>query len=80
MAWFNIEPSFDDNEVLGLWIRCGTYASGHRTAGFVPASVVAVIGSDPAVVERAIAAGFLERVTNGFRVSGEYLPETVEVQ
>ncbi|MGW4897221.1 hypothetical protein ACWEQL_33935 [Kitasatospora sp. NPDC004240] len=53
MSWFAVGDSTDDhfktlaagNAALGLWVRCGAYASAHLTDGVIPGAVAAKNGT-----------------------------------
>ncbi|MFG2913945.1 hypothetical protein ACGF0D_13765 [Kitasatospora sp. NPDC048298] len=53
MPWFAVGDSTDDhpkiltagNAAVGLWVRCGAYASAHLTDGVIPGAVAARSGT-----------------------------------
>ncbi|AUY50488.1 hypothetical protein [Streptomyces sp. CB01881] len=64
MSWFAVGDSTDDhfktlsagNAALGLWVRCGAYASAHLTDGVIPGAVAAKNGT-ASQVRKLVAAG-----------------------
>ncbi|MCC9309294.1 hypothetical protein LN042_19755 [Kitasatospora sp. RB6PN24] len=64
MTWFAVSDSTDDhpktllagNAALGLWVRCGAYASAHLTDGLIPGPVAAKCGT-VAQIRKLVAAG-----------------------
>ncbi|MFJ8043846.1 hypothetical protein ACIRBX_25420 [Kitasatospora sp. NPDC096147] len=63
MAWFAVGDSTDDhrktlaagNAAMGLWVRCGAYASAHLTDGVIPGPVAAKLGT-PTQIRKLLAA------------------------
>lgn len=53
MPWFFVDDQLADNRkvrkagtaALGLWVRCGSWAAGNLTDGFVPADIAARYGT-----------------------------------
>ncbi|ROR42986.1 hypothetical protein [Kitasatospora cineracea] len=53
MTWFAVGDTTDDhpkilaagNAAVGLWVRCGAYASAHLTDGLIPAALAAKNGT-----------------------------------
>ncbi|MFE3109052.1 hypothetical protein ACFXKJ_19335 [Kitasatospora indigofera] len=64
MSWFAVGDSTDDhfktlaagNAALGLWVRCGAYASAHLTDGVIPGAVAAKNGT-ASQIRKLVAAG-----------------------
>lgn len=67
--WFKVDDSFwshpkviaAGNAAIGLWARCGSYASQHLTDGFIPAVIAKQLGS-AGLAAKLVAAGLWEPV------------------
>ncbi|MEY9937345.1 hypothetical protein [Streptacidiphilus sp. MAP5-3] len=59
MPWFAVDDSAHShpkllragNAAVGLWLRCGSYASQHLTDGIVPGAVAAMYGTAPQILK-----------------------------
>ena len=75
MTWFRLDDSFHShpkvlragNEAVGLYVRCGTYASDHTTDGFVERSIVLLYGTE-ALAARLVDAGLWHRTRGGWNI------------
>ncbi|MGX4733136.1 hypothetical protein [Kitasatospora griseola] len=64
MTWFAVGDTTDDhpkilaagNAAVGLWVRCGAYASAHLTDGLIPAALAAKNGTATQIA-KLLAAG-----------------------
>ncbi|MFJ6380106.1 hypothetical protein ACIQI7_08910 [Kitasatospora sp. NPDC092039] len=64
MPWFAVGDNTDDhpkilaagNAAVGLWVRCGAYASAHLTDGVIPAAVAAKNGT-VTQINKLVASG-----------------------
>lgn len=75
MPWFRLDDSFHShpkvlkagNEAVGLYVRCGTYASDHTTDGFVDRPIVLLYGTE-ALAARLVDAGLWHRTRGGWNI------------
>ncbi|WP_190824737.1 hypothetical protein [Saccharopolyspora pogona] len=66
--WFFVDDQLADNRkvrkagtaAIGLWVRCGAWAAGNLTDGFVPADIAARYGT-PRQAQKLVDAGLWER-------------------
>jgi hypothetical protein len=55
MTWFKLDDAFHShpkvlragNGAVGLYVRCGCYASSHLTNGFIPDAIATLYGTKP---------------------------------
>ena len=75
MPWFRLDDSFHShqkviqagNEAIGLYTRCGTYASQHLTDGFIAEHVALLYGSAE-LAETLVRARLWRRVRGGWQM------------
>jgi hypothetical protein len=88
VPWFRLDDSFHShhkviqagNEAVGLYVRCGTYASQHLTDGYIPEHVALLYGSAE-LAETLVRAKLWRRVRGGWQMPDylEYNPSKSEV-
>lgn len=85
MVWFKVSDEFDvhhkvlaaGDSAIGLWVRCGAYASRLLTDGFVPMAVALMYaGGEASKIDHLVSAGLWEMVDGGFQMHDftEYNP------
>jgi len=90
MTWFKIDDDFffhpkviaASNSAIGLFVRCGSWASNHLTDGFIPDKVIEMFGTD-ADITRLIDVGLLEETDgDGYLMPAflDYNPSADEVK
>jgi len=90
MTWFKIDDDFffhpkviaASNSAIGLFVRCGSWASNHLTDGFIPDKVIEMFGSD-ADITRLVNVGLLEETDgDGYLMPAflDYNPSADEVK
>jgi len=90
MTWFKIDDDFffhpkviaASNSAIGLFVRCGSWASNHLTDGFIPDKVIEMFGSD-ADITRLVDVGLLEETDgDGYLMPAflDYNPSADEVK
>lgn len=55
------------NAAMGVWVRCGSWASGQKTDGLIPFEIARSVGK-PAEVAALIKAGFWEETSTGYQM------------
>jgi len=90
MTWFKIDDDFffhpkviaAGNSAIGLFVRCGSWASNHLTDGFIPHKVIEMFGSEPDIT-RLVDVGLLEETDgDGYLMPAflDYNPSADEVK
>ena len=90
MTWFKIDDDFfmhpkviaAGNSAIGLFVRCGSWASNHLTDGFIPDKVIEMFGND-ADITRLVEVGLLEETDgDGYLMPAflDYNPSADEVK
>lgn len=89
MTWFKLDDGFHchpkvleaGNEVIGLYVRCGSWASQQLTDGFVPTSIALLYGSCE-LTEVLVAVNLWTRVSGGWQMHDylTYNPSKQQVQ
>ena len=89
MPWFRIDDTFADhpkvtnagNAAVGLWVRCGTYASRFLTDGQVPDAVARGYGSRKDI-ERLVLARLWVPTDDGYAMPDflDYNPSAEQVK
>jgi len=90
MTWFKIDDDFffhpkviaAGNSAIGLFVRCGSWASNHLTDGFIPDKVIEMFSSD-ADITRLVDVGLLEETDgDGYLMPAflDYNPSADEVK
>jgi len=77
VTWFKIDDDFffhpkviaAGNSAIGLFVRCGSWASNHLTDGFIPDKVIEMFGTDTDIT-RLVEVGLLEEADN----DGYFMP------
>ena len=75
MPWFKVDDKFHShpkvikagNEAVGLWSRCGSYASDHLTNGFIPEEVALLYGRRE-LAEVLVRTKLWSRVRGGWQM------------
>src|SRR5258706_2502526 len=75
MPWFRLDDSFHShpkviaagNEAIGLYVRCGTHAAEHLTAGFGGKNVALSYGST-ALADTLVRTRLWHRARGGWRI------------
>lgn len=75
MAWFKVDDQLAfhpkvltaGNNAMGLWVRAGAWSSAQLTDGYIPASVLPVLGAKRSDAERLVTAGLWCKTTNGYQ-------------
>jgi hypothetical protein len=75
MVWFKVDDGFYDhpkvieagNAAIGLWTRCGSWASKQLTDGFIPGAIVAQFGRRRDA-ERLIDCDLWSAVEGGYQM------------
>lgn len=88
MPWFKLDDAFHShpkvleagNEAVGLYVRCGSYASQHLTDGYIPEAVALLFGSAE-LADTLVEAKLWTRAKGGWRMHDflEYNPSREEV-
>jgi hypothetical protein len=55
------------NAAMGLWVRCGSWASGQPVDGLIPPEIAKAIGK-PAEIAALIKSGLWEDAGNGYQM------------
>lgn len=89
MTWFHIDDRMPDhpktiaagNAAIGLWTRCGGYASKHSTDGFIPREIAANFGS-VSQAKRLVDVGLWITVPGGYQMKDflDYNPSSDQVK
>ena len=89
MTWFKIDDDFffhpkviaAGNSAIGLFVRCGSWASNHLTDGHIPDKVIEMFGCD-ADITRLIEVELLEETDTGYFMPAflDYNPSAEEVR
>ena len=89
MTWFKIDDDFffhpkviaAGNSAIGLFVRCGSWASNHLTDGHIPDKVIEMFGSD-ADITRLVEVGLLEETDGAYFMPAflDYNPSADEVK
>jgi hypothetical protein len=89
MTWFKVDDNLAfhskimlvGNEAMGVWVRAGSWVSQQLTDGFVPASIVAVLGGLDAA-ERLVEVGLWLPEEGGWRFNdwADYQPTKAEIE
>jgi hypothetical protein len=89
MPWFKVDDGFHDhpkvltagNAAIGLWTRCGSYASKQSTNGFIPNAIAHAYGTKT-VIEKLVGSGLWIRVDGGYQMHDflDYNPTADQVK
>lgn len=90
MPWFRLDESFHHhpkvvragNAAVGLWVRCGTYASQYLTDGAVPADIAQAYGR-PREIDKLLSTRlWVENGATGFLMPDylDYNPSKEQVE
>jgi hypothetical protein len=89
MTWFKIDDDFffhpkvvaAGNAAIGLFVRCGSWASNHLTDGHIPHQVIAMFGT-ATDIDNLIDVGLLEETDTGYWMPAflDYNPSADEVK
>ena len=74
MVWFKVDDNFAThrkavaagNLAVGLWVRAGSWSAAQLSDGFIPDSVITVLGARKADAQRLVDVGLWHRVEGGY--------------
>lgn len=88
MSWFKVDDKLAfhpkviraGNSAMGLWLRGGAWSADQATDGFIPATMIPVLGGRPSDTKALVAAGLWVEEAGGFRMHDwtDYQPTKVE--
>lgn len=81
MGWFKVDDQLSfhaktimsGNAAMGLWVRCGAWASAHLTDGFIPAHMANAMANDGTrdgkndLPSRLVESGLWDEVDGGYQ-------------
>lgn len=89
MPWFKVDDQLAThpktvlagNAAMGLWVRAGSWSAAHLTDGYVPASVVPMLGATTRQAAQLVKAGFWHAEDDGYRFHDwdVFQPKAVDV-
>jgi hypothetical protein len=75
VTWFRVDDTFAThpkavaagNAALGLWVRAGSWSGQQLTEGYIPSSVVLLLGGRRSTAEQLVRAGLWVKVEGGYQ-------------
>ena len=90
MPWFKVDDTFAThpkvlragNSAIGLWVRAGSWSASQLTDGFIPQSMLTVLGGRRADATKLIDAGLWYAVHDGYQFHqwDQYQPTRKKVE
>lgn len=76
MSWFKVDDKLAfhpkvvraGNSAMGLWIRAGAWSADQQTDGFIPDTIITVLGGKPADARALVAADLWSKDDGGHRM------------
>ena len=75
MVWFKVDDGFAThpkvvqagNAACGLWVRAGSWSAQQLTDGYIPSSMIAVLGGRKAEAKRLVEVGLWLEESDGYQ-------------
>ncbi len=75
MTWFKVDDTFHSHakrydaglRAVGLWAAAGSWSGSHLTNGFIPRSVLPMLGGQPKDARALVESGLWSEIEGGFQ-------------